>query len=233
MRGAGESSKCFNRVISECVKLADPADGSPPLDPSSLFQYCKRPSSKSCVSAPSSFQISPDSLSPCNLHLSLRSLQNSLGCSVRNAGTMVTIAPGEDRYVTFRAEVPPLEVPETEPELVPKESSGPGSPCPGCPLDTSDCSACRLDASTCSSSSASPPASPLVYRGALSRTSLGNCSSPSLLSAMAGASGGTAAAPPPAPAAKLPRTLSTSVLRIKHRSSFWDKFWDDRTKRHK
>jgi len=26
---------------------------------------------------------------------------------------------------------------------------------------------------------------------------------------------------------KLPRTLSTSVLRIKHRSSFWDKFGAD------
>lgn len=30
---------------------------------------------------------------------------------------------------------------------------------------------------------------------------------------------------------KLPRTLSTSVLRIKHRSSFWTKFWEDDTKR--
>ncbi|KDR13577.1 cAMP-specific 3',5'-cyclic phosphodiesterase, partial [Zootermopsis nevadensis] len=30
---------------------------------------------------------------------------------------------------------------------------------------------------------------------------------------------------------KLPRTLSTSVLRIKHRSSFWEKFWEQRTKR--
>lgn len=30
---------------------------------------------------------------------------------------------------------------------------------------------------------------------------------------------------------KLPRTLSTSVLRIKHRSSFWNKFWGDDTKR--
>lgn len=29
----------------------------------------------------------------------------------------------------------------------------------------------------------------------------------------------------------LPRTLSTSVLRIKTRSSFWEKFWDERTKR--
>jgi hypothetical protein len=29
----------------------------------------------------------------------------------------------------------------------------------------------------------------------------------------------------------LPRTLSTSVLRIKHRTSFWDKFWHERTKR--
>jgi hypothetical protein len=30
---------------------------------------------------------------------------------------------------------------------------------------------------------------------------------------------------------KLPRTLSTSVLRIKHRSSFWEKFWEQRSKR--
>lgn len=29
----------------------------------------------------------------------------------------------------------------------------------------------------------------------------------------------------------LPRTLSTSVLRIKNRSSFWEKFWDERTRR--
>lgn len=29
----------------------------------------------------------------------------------------------------------------------------------------------------------------------------------------------------------LPRTLSTSVLRIKNRSTFWEKFWDERTKR--
>lgn len=34
-----------------------------------------------------------------------------------------------------------------------------------------------------------------------------------------------------APGVKLPRTLSTSVLRIKSRSSFWDKFWQERTKR--
>lgn len=26
----------------------------------------------------------------------------------------------------------------------------------------------------------------------------------------------------------LPRTLSTSVLRIKNRTSFWDKFWQER-----
>uniref|UniRef100_A0A8D8W7E5 Uncharacterized protein n=1 Tax=Cacopsylla melanoneura TaxID=428564 RepID=A0A8D8W7E5_9HEMI len=30
---------------------------------------------------------------------------------------------------------------------------------------------------------------------------------------------------------KLPRTLSTSVLRIKPRSSFWDKFWEERSQR--
>ncbi|KAJ2947194.1 hypothetical protein O0L34_g16556 [Tuta absoluta] len=29
----------------------------------------------------------------------------------------------------------------------------------------------------------------------------------------------------------LPRTLSTSVLRIKNRSSFWEKFWDERSRR--
>lgn len=29
----------------------------------------------------------------------------------------------------------------------------------------------------------------------------------------------------------LPRTLSTSVLRIKNRSTFWEKFWDERTRR--
>ena len=29
------------------------------------------------------------------------------------------------------------------------------------------------------------------------------------------------------PGGKLPRTLSTSVLRIKHRSSFWEKFQAD------
>ncbi|XP_075235698.1 phosphodiesterase dunce isoform X2 [Lycorma delicatula] len=33
------------------------------------------------------------------------------------------------------------------------------------------------------------------------------------------------------PSIQLPRTLSTSVLRIKHRTSFWDKFWEDRQKR--
>lgn len=32
-------------------------------------------------------------------------------------------------------------------------------------------------------------------------------------------------------AGTLPRTLSTSVLRIKNRSTFWDKFWDERSKR--
>jgi hypothetical protein len=30
---------------------------------------------------------------------------------------------------------------------------------------------------------------------------------------------------------KLPRTLSTSVLRIKHRSTFWDKVWEQRFSR--
>lgn len=33
------------------------------------------------------------------------------------------------------------------------------------------------------------------------------------------------------PPATLPRTLSTSALRIKTRSSFWEKFWEQRTKR--
>lgn len=35
---------------------------------------------------------------------------------------------------------------------------------------------------------------------------------------------------PSSGAGKLPRTLSTSVLRIKPRSSFWDKFWEERSK---
>ena len=26
---------------------------------------------------------------------------------------------------------------------------------------------------------------------------------------------------------RFPRTLSTSVLRIKHRSSFWERFWEN------
>lgn len=131
-------------------------------------------------------------------------------------------------------EPPPLEVPDAEPELVPKleppttilevvVDSDSASPCSGCYR--------HGPGSPCSSASASPPQSPLVYRGALSRTSLGNCSSPSLLSALAGGTAGGAAPPPQAPAAKLPRTLSTSVLRIKNRSSFWDKFWNDKTKR--
>lgn len=30
---------------------------------------------------------------------------------------------------------------------------------------------------------------------------------------------------------KLPRTLSTSVLKVKYRSSFWEKFWEERSKR--
>lgn len=32
-------------------------------------------------------------------------------------------------------------------------------------------------------------------------------------------------------ALKLPRTLSTSVLKVKYRSSFWEKFWEERSKR--
>ncbi|KAJ8920199.1 hypothetical protein NQ315_011860, partial [Exocentrus adspersus] len=79
-----------------------------------------------------------------------------------------------------------------------------------------------------SSSSSSSPISPLPkitvsQRGSLSRSSLGNCSSPSLLMA----SPQNQAEHPPT----LPRTLSTSVLRIKSRTSFWDKFWNERTKR--
>lgn len=49
---------------------------------------------------------------------------------------------------------------------------------------------------------------------------------PASASAVVGGSG-SAGTPP----GKLPRTLSTSVLRIKHRSSFWDKFWEQRSKR--
>lgn len=36
---------------------------------------------------------------------------------------------------------------------------------------------------------------------------------------------------PPTTALKLPRTLSTSVLKVKYRSSFWEKFWEERSKR--
>jgi hypothetical protein len=49
---------------------------------------------------------------------------------------------------------------------------------------------------------------------------------PASASAVVGGNGSAGA-----PAGKLPRTLSTSVLRIKHRSSFWDKFWEQRSKR--
>ncbi|CAI6368032.1 unnamed protein product [Macrosiphum euphorbiae] len=49
---------------------------------------------------------------------------------------------------------------------------------------------------------------------------------PASASAVVGGSGSAGAQ-----AGKLPRTLSTSVLRIKHRSSFWDKFWEQRSKR--
>ncbi|XP_060841026.1 cAMP-specific 3',5'-cyclic phosphodiesterase isoform X7 [Rhopalosiphum padi] len=49
---------------------------------------------------------------------------------------------------------------------------------------------------------------------------------PASASAVVGGSGS-----PGTQAGKLPRTLSTSVLRIKHRSSFWDKFWEQRSKR--
>ncbi|KAF7274412.1 hypothetical protein GWI33_012930 [Rhynchophorus ferrugineus] len=71
-----------------------------------------------------------------------------------------------------------------------------------------------------------PPLSPtLAPRGSLSRTSLGNCSSPSLLMAAVTPPSGTPEPRPPV----LPRTFSTSVLRIKqHRKSFWDKFWNER-----
>lgn len=46
-----------------------------------------------------------------------------------------------------------------------------------------------------------------------------------------GGSGGGGGSPGSSSTGKLPRTLSTSVLRIKHRSSFWDKFWEQRSKR--
>ncbi|XP_065212180.1 3',5'-cyclic-AMP phosphodiesterase isoform X5 [Planococcus citri] len=36
---------------------------------------------------------------------------------------------------------------------------------------------------------------------------------------------------PSSSALKLPRTLSTSVLKVKYRSSFWEKFWEERSKR--
>lgn len=82
-----------------------------------------------------------------------------------------------------------------------------------------------------SSPSPSPPSTPTSpssrappsHRGSLSKAALGNCSSPSLLMA----------SPPPHSdhPPTLPRTLSTSALRIKNRSSFWDRFWRDRTKR--
>ncbi|GJQ71780.1 hypothetical protein Trydic_g11473 [Trypoxylus dichotomus] len=84
---------------------------------------------------------------------------------------------------------------------------------------------------TCCSTPSTPPSSPdtptpnnlLSHRGSLSRSAVGNCSSPSLLMA----------SPPPQnehPPA-LPRTLSTSALRIKSRTSFWDKFGQDKPKR--
>lgn len=41
---------------------------------------------------------------------------------------------------------------------------------------------------------------------------------------------GDSSSPSPAPL-KLPRTLSTSVLKVKYRSSFWEKFWEERSKR--
>lgn len=42
---------------------------------------------------------------------------------------------------------------------------------------------------------------------------------------------GTEGSDSPSSALKLPRTLSTSVLKVKYRSSFWEKFWEERSKR--
>lgn len=42
---------------------------------------------------------------------------------------------------------------------------------------------------------------------------------------------GTDGCDSPSSALKLPRTLSTSVLKVKYRSSFWEKFWEERSKR--
>ncbi|KAK9743973.1 NADH-ubiquinone oxidoreductase-F iron-sulfur binding region [Popillia japonica] len=81
--------------------------------------------------------------------------------------------------------------------------------------------------STPSSSPSSPdtptPNTLHSHRGSLSRSAVGNCSSPSLLMA----------SPPPQNEhpSVLPRTLSTSALRIKSRTSFWDKFGQDKPKR--
>lgn len=75
------------------------------------------------------------------------------------------------------------------------------------------------------------------------RSSPGNASTPSLLVAMgddeddmrshaaqqAGAGGSSGAGGGGPGAGKLPRTLSTSALRIKHRAGFWNRFWEERT----
>jgi len=75
--------------------------------------------------------------------------------------------------------------------------------------------------------------------GFLSRTGIAMSSSPSLLSGMSAPA--EANVPQAADARspdlinngrdKLPRTLSTSVLRIKHRATFWDRLLQERTRR--
>lgn len=82
---------------------------------------------------------------------------------------------------------------------------------------------------------------PPLGAGFLTRSGIAMSSSPSLLSGMSAPPEGTAQEIVESRAGdlitinngrdKLPRTLSTSVLRIKHRATFWDRLWQEKRTR--
>ena len=80
---------------------------------------------------------------------------------------------------------------------------------------------------------------PPLGAGFLTRSGLAMSSSPSLLSGMSAPAEGAAQDDSRAGDLiainngrdKLPRTLSTSVLRIKHRATFWDRLWQEKRSR--
>lgn len=70
-----------------------------------------------------------------------------------------------------------------------------------------------------------------MHRSGSQSEGLGGVSGPTFIAKSSASEHSMATGVSSANTGTLPRTLSTSVLRIKNRSTFWDKFWDERSRR--